>query len=70
MIVFLWTGSSSHQQEPVGGAFQRVTGQRWVGYLTAVGSGRAMDWKDSLTTPALSTCSYAPWNIQLQLLSR
>lgn len=32
-MVFLWTGSSSHQQEPVGGAFQCVTGQHWVGYL-------------------------------------
>lgn len=70
VMVFLWTGSSSHQQEPVGGAFQCVTGQHWVGYVIAVGSGRAVDRKDSLITPALSTCSYAPWNIQLQLLSR
>lgn len=37
VMVFLWTGSSSHQQEPVGGAFQCVTGQHWVGYVIAVG---------------------------------
>nr|XP_014338791.1 PREDICTED: uncharacterized protein LOC106701616 [Bos mutus] len=76
--VFIWSleelvgnlrGSSSHQQEPVGGAFQCVTGQHWVGYVITVGSGRAVDRKDSLITPALSTCSYAPWNIQLQLLT-
>ena len=47
-----------------------MIGQLQVGYLIAVGSGRAVGQKDPLITPALPTCSYTPRDSQLQWPSR